>query len=385
MVQTYLINLIPFKNAQVKQWGTQARLLHWLTCLWLFIGLVTLCSASFAEADYQHQNGLYYLLRQLAWCYVGGICFNILVCTPIRQITKLAVWGFFIMLALIFATLIPNVGININGATRWLSIGPLLIQPSELIKPFLIVQSALLFGRWPMINWKKRLGWLLIFCFLLVAILMQPNLSTTALCGMALWLMALGSGLRWSYLAGSAITGLMAAIISTTIHDYQRRRITSFLQPWADSQGDGYQLTQSLMAIGSGGIWGTGLGLSQQKLFYLPIQYTDFIFAIFAEEFGFVGSILLLILLSSYGFLAFKVASRCDDQVKSLIAVGAMIFLVGQSLLNIGVATGVLPTTGLPFPLFSYGGSSMISSLCLAGLLIRVARESSQAKIIRLN
>jgi cell division protein FtsW len=157
------------------------------------------------------------------------------------------------------------------------------------------------------------------------------------------------------------------------------------LNPWADPAQDGYQLIQSLLAVGSGGVWGTGFGLSQQKLFYLPIQYTDFIFAVFAEEFGFIGSLLLLLLLGIYGTLGLYVALKARKIVHQLVAIGAVILMVGQSLLNIGVATGALPTTGLPFPLFSYGGSSMIASLLAAGLLIRVARESSEAEVVSLS
>lgn len=156
----------------------------------------------------------------------------------------------------------------------------------------------------------------------------------------------------------------------------------SFLDPWADPRQDGYQLIQSLLAVGSGGTWGTGFGRSQQKLFYLPIQYTDFIFAVFAEEFGFTGSLLLLLLLLIYATLALIVAIKARNAVHRLVAMGAMILMLGQSLLNIGVATGVLPTTGLPLPLISYGGSSMIASLLVAGLLIRVARESTEAEIV---
>jgi cell division protein FtsW len=163
------------------------------------------------------------------------------------------------------------------------------------------------------------------------------------------------------------------------------RRIISFLDPWADPQGSGYQLVQSLLAVGSGGIWGTGYGLSQQKLFYLPIQYTDFIFSVYAEEFGLIGSIVLLLFLISYATLALQVAMNCRHRVKRLVAVGVMVVMVGQSLLNIGVATGALPTTGLPLPLFSYGGSSNLASLVLAALLIRVARESNEAPVVSMS
>ena len=148
--------------------------------------------------------------------------------------------------------------------------------------------------------------------------------------------------------------------------------------------GNGYQLVQSLLAIGSGDIWGRGFGLSQQKLHFLPIPYSDFIFSVYAEEFGFVGALVLLLLLAVYSIIALKVAFKARLMEHQLVAIGAMIALVGQSLLNIGVATGILPTTGLPLPLFSYGGSSMISSLLLAGLLVRVAREENQAVVLTL-
>jgi cell division protein FtsW len=199
---------------------------------------------------------------------------------------------------------------------------------------------------------------------------------------MMLWLIALAAGMPYSYLGGTALVGFLLAVISVSFRSYQRKRIMSFLNPWADPQGDGYQLIQSILAVGSGGFWGTGFGLSQQKLFYLPIQYTDFIFAVFAEEFGFVGCMLLLLMLAAFGTLAVRVAIKAQNPVHRLIAVGVMVLIVGQSLLNIGVATGVLPTTGLPFPFLSYGGSSMISTLLSAGLLVRVARESSEAEVL---
>jgi cell division protein FtsW len=224
-----------------------------------------------------------------------------------------------------------------------------------------------------------------IFALVLAGILLQPNLSTTALCGMTLWLIALAGGLPFKYLGGTAIAGVLTACVSISIKDYQRQRIISFLNPWDDPLGNGYQLVQSLLAVGSGGTFGVGYGLSQQKLFYLPIQYTDFIFSVFAEEFGFVGGIVLLLLLVAYATLALMVAIKCRHRVHRLIAIGVMVVMVGQSLLNIGVATGALPTTGLPLPLFSYGGSSILAGLLLAGLLIRIARESNEAEIIPLS
>jgi cell division protein FtsW len=379
-----LRDLILLVNPSDKEWATDARLLRWLTFLWLFIGLAVLFSASYPSADAEFGDGLYYFKRQLIWVVLGLVGFNLQVRSPLRYILGIAQWFVILLLGFILITLIPGFGTTVNGATRWLALGPVPLQPSELIKPFLVLQSARIFGQWNRLRWRVRLTWLGIFAFVLLGILLQPNLSTAALCGMTLWLVALASGLPFSYLGGTALGGFLLATISISLKEYQRRRVMSFLDPWADPMRDGYQLVQSLLAVGSGGTWGSGFGLSQQKLFYLPIQYTDFIFAVFAEEFGFAGSVLLLGLIMAYATLALTVAMKARNTVYRLVAIGAMILIVGQSLLNIGVATGVLPTTGLPFPFFSYGGSSMIASLLSAGLLIRVARESSEAEVVSL-
>src|ERR671933_68604 len=350
----------------------------------MFIGLAVLFSASFPSADAEYGDGLYYFKRQLIWVALVLIGFNLVVRSPLRHILRITHWFVIILLVFLFITLLPGVGTTVNGATRWIAMGPVPLQPSELIKPFLVLQSALIFGHWHRLRIRVRLFWLGIFSLVLLGILLQPNLSTTALCGMTLWLIALASGLPYSYLGGTALGGLLLGFISLSLKEYQRRRVMSFLNPWSDPMNDGYQLVQSLLAVGSGGTWGSGFGLSQQKLFYLPIQYTDFIFAVFAEEFGFAGSVLMLVLIMTYATVAVTVALKARNTVHQLIAIGAMILIVGQSLLNIGVATGVLPTTGLPFPFFSYGGNSMIASLIAAGLLIRVARESNEAEVVSL-
>ena len=369
--------IIPIFDPDVKNWSAEARLLRWMTFLWLLVGLVVLFSASYALADSRFYNGLYYFIRQLIWLWIGLIGFNFLVRVPIEKLLKIAPWMILLVLGLILITLIPGLGANINGATRWIKIGPILLQPSEFMKPFLVLQGAAVFGGWPRLNVNQRLTWIAIFGLILAGILLQPNLSTTALCGITLWLIALASGLPLSYMTSTALLGVTMAVVSVTFREYQRKRILSFLDPWQDPRGDGYQLVQSLLAIGSGGTTGSGYGLSQQKLFYLPFPDTDFIFAVFGEEFGFIGGILLLVMLFLYATLALIVAVKCRHRIKKLVAIGAMVILIGQSLLNIGVATGSLPTTGLPFPLFSYGGSSSLASLFLAALLIRVAREEN--------
>ncbi|MGM3307477.1 FtsW/RodA/SpoVE family cell cycle protein [Anabaena sp. WFMT] len=379
-----LRQLIPIFDSSVATWAIEARLLRWLTMIWLFCGLIVLFSASYPVADERHSDGMYYFKRQIIWVLVSLIIFNIIVNLPLRKILGVSHWFLLLFLGLIFVTLIPGLGKKAFDAARWIAVGPIPIQPSELIKPFLVLQSARLFGQWERLSWGVRLSWLGVFCLVLLGILAQPNLSTTALCGMTIWLIALAAGIPSKYLGGTALGGVLLALLSISIKEYQRRRVMSFLNPWADATGDGYQLVQSLLAVGSGKTWGVGFGLSQQKLFYLPIQDTDFIFAIFAEEFGFVGSMLLLLLLAVFATLGLIVAFKAKNTIHRLVAIGITVVLIGQSLLHIGVATGALPTTGLPLPMFSYGGNSMIASLIAAALLIRVARESSEAEVVPL-
>lgn len=378
---TILRTVFPFYDPEVLRWSGEARLMRTLFFAWMAIGVVVLFSASYAESLDNSGTGLGIVLKQIAYLWVGLNIFNFLVRLPLQACLKVVPWFLFVVLAMIFLTK-TGLGVEVNGARRWIGLGPILIQPSEFMKPCLVLQAANLFGNWHRLPWRTRLIWLGIFTLTLGGILIQPNLSTTALCGMALWLIALASGLPWGYLISSSLLGITTAVTSISIKEYQRVRVTSFMDPFADPRGDGYQLVQSLYAIASGGVFGQGFGMSQQKLFYLPIQTTDFIFAVFAEEFGLVGCIVFLLFLGLFATMGMRVAMRCRHRVKRLIGLGVVIFLVGQSLLNIGVASGALPTTGLPLPFFSYGGSSCLSSLVLAGLLVRVARESNEAEVV---
>lgn len=382
---TALRYVFPFVDPTARHWAFEARLLRWLTLIWLVVGLIVLFSASYVVADAEQGDGLYYFKMQLMWVFLGLLIFNTLTHLPVKVTLGLAPLLCALVSALIIATLVPGVGVTVNGATRWLVIGPVGIQPSELIKPLLILQGAYVFGLWRHLKLGTRLGWVIFFILITGCILMQPNLSTAALCGLVLWGIALASDLPLKFISGAALSGFAVASMSVGLRDYQRRRLISFLNPWESPTGDGYQLIQSLLAIGSGGFWGTGLGFSYQKLFYLPIQYTDFIFAVFAEEFGFVGALFFLSLLLLYATIGLRIALRARRPVHQLLALGAILLLVGQSILNIGVASGVLPTTGLPLPLISYGGSSMLGSLAVAGILVRVARESCGAEVVALS
>ena len=228
-----LRHLIPFFDTSAQSWALEARLLRWLTFLWLMIGLAALFSASFPVADADFGDGLYYFKRQVMWILVGLVGFNLLVHSPLRYALGMAHWFLILILGLIFATLVPGIGTTVNGATRWLSLGPVPLQPSELIKPFLVLQSARLFGQWNRFSSTYRVVWLIIFAAVLAGILLQPNLSTTALCGMTLWLIAMAAGIPYAYLGGTALGGLLLATLSISIVEpgYARSELSAWRRP----------------------------------------------------------------------------------------------------------------------------------------------------------
>ena len=356
-------------------WPIEARLLLGLIIFWSLSGLLILGSASWWVASREMGDGAYYIKRQIIWLVASSSFFWLAISSNLRNWLKISGPSLFIGLLMIGAT--TFIGTTINGSTRWLIIGPLQIQPSELVKPFVILQAANLFGQWKRIDNEKKLFWLIIFISLILLIIKQPNLSTAALIGMVFWMIGLAGGVRFSALFSTAFLGGLLGIISILINKYQQIRVMSFLDPWADPEGNGYQLIQSLLAIGSGGWFGEGYGLSTQKLQYLPIQSTDFIYAVFAEEFGFIGSLMLLLFLILIAFIGLRIALRCQNNFAKLVAIGCSTILVGQSIMHLAVASGLMPTTGLPLPMVSYGGNSLLSSLVISGLLIRCAIEST--------
>nr|WP_254957611.1 MULTISPECIES: putative peptidoglycan glycosyltransferase FtsW [unclassified Cyanobium] len=364
-----------------QQWPAEARLLLGLVALWSLVGLLVLTSASWWVAEREMGDGAYYVKRQAIWLVASWGLLWLAMRTTLRRWLHLAAPALLVGALLVAATLV--VGTTVNGASRWLVLGPIQLQPSELIKPFIVLQGAVIFSHWRRIALDQKLLWIGIFGVVILLILKQPNLSTAALLGLLLWLMALAGGLPLAMLLGAAGGGVVLGSLSIMINPYQLARVSSFLDPWRVAQGDGYQLVQSLLAIGSGGVLGTGFGLSTQKLQYLPIQTTDFIFAVFAEEFGYIGSVMLLLFLVIFGFVGLRVALACRSNQHRLVAIGCTTLLVGQSILNIAVASGSMPTTGLPLPMISYGGNSLLSSLFLAGLLLRCSLESSGLESVR--
>lgn len=358
-----------FPNAQ--RWSIHSQSIQWLTFLWISLGLWILTSASSASAYEEFGDSLYYVRRQILWMSLGLLQYRMILGRPMKDVLSVGRVGFVLTWLGVCYTLIG--GVSINGSSRWVAIGPLLFQPSELVKPFLTLEAASLFTHWN--STKDRLIRLLAFVLLVIAILLQPNLSTATLCSSLLWFMAWVSGRAKFQLLQIAGGGFLVGCLSIFFRSYQRDRVLSFWNPWGYSNEEGYQLVQSLLAVGSGGFQGVGWGLSHQKLFYLPIESTDFIFSVVAEESGWIGSILLVILLTAYSWVGAVIVMRLREPLDRLIALGSLFLLLGQTAINIGVCLGLFPTTGLPFPFLSYGGNSILSSSFLAALLVHVSRR----------
>ena len=358
-----------------KIWPYEGKLLIILIGIWSILGLFILGSASWWVASKNMGDWSFYLKKQFIWSIAGFSIFYLILKTSIRNLLRISKIIFYFLIGLIILTIL--IGSTINGSQRWLILGPLQIQPSELIKPFAILEAAKLFAHWNLVNNKKKIISLTMFGLLILLIMEQPNLSTAGLTGILFWMMGLCGGINLRTLGSVALLGFFSGCISIFTNTYQKLRVTSFLNPWQDQQDSGFQLVQSLLAIGSGGLFGQGFGLSTQKLQYLPFMYTDFIFSIFAEEFGLLGSILFLGFLAFFSYVSLRISIKCRNNYTKLVAIGCAILLVGQSIMHIAVATGSMPTTGLPLPFISYGGNSLISSFCIVGMLLRCSLEST--------
>ncbi len=356
-------------------WPYEAKIVTILIGIWSILGLFMLASSSWWVASKEMGYWAYYLKKQIIWTIPAVSLFYFVLHTNIKTLLK---YSSIIFYFLFFLILLTNInGVTVNGSSRWLILGNLRIQPSELIKPFIILEASNIFAHWKFVKNNKKIVSIMKFILLIFLILKQPNLSTAGLTGILFWIMGLCGGVKLISLGSFASLGFITGCISIINNEYQKLRVISFLDPWKDQQDTGFQLIQSLLAIGSGGLFGQGFGLSIQKLQYLPFMYTDFIFAIFAEEFGFLGSSLFLGFLVVFSYISLRIALKCRNNYTKLVAIGCGTLLISQSIIHIAVATGSMPTTGLPLPFISYGGNSLIASFFIAGMLLRCALEST--------
>jgi cell division protein FtsW len=348
----------------------------------LALGLLMVGSASISIADRQLGAPFHYLLRQIAYVGMGVLLAFITVQIPLAAWQRLGPMLLLISLALLLLVLIPGVGRNVNGATRWLSLGVFNLQVSELAKAALIIYAAgYLVRRGDEVRttvkgFLKPLGLLVVFALLLLA---QPDFGALVVLGATLLGMLFLAGVRlWLFgLLVTVAAGALALLATTS--SYRMERLTTFMNPWADPFNSGFQLTQALIAFGRGDWFGVGLGGSVQKLFYLPEAHTDFLFAVLAEElglFGALGVILLFMFIVWRAFAIGRAAAQAGAYFGAYLAYGIALLIGLQVFINVGVNMGVLPTKGLTLPLMSYGGSSMLVTCIVIGLLLRVDREN---------
>lgn len=345
----------------------------------LAIGVVMVYSASAVAAFHDYGDAYYYVKRQLIFAVLGIVSMLFMMNVEYTFWRKWAVPMLFICFGMLVIVLIPGLGVIRGGARSWLGIGSFGIQPSEFMKLAMILfLSKLLAERQNQITQFARglLPPLGIIGFAFALIMLQPDLGTGAVMIGASLLVIYVAGARTAHLGGLALIGIAGFVGLIAAAPYRLQRITAFLDPWQDPLGAGYQSIQSLYAIGPGGLVGLGLGMSRQKYNYLPEPQTDFIFSILAEELGFIGGSLLIVLFLLLIWRGMRTAITISDPFGSFLATGIVGIIAVQVLINIGVVIGLLPVTGVTLPLVSYGGSSLTLLLTALGLLLNLSRYS---------
>jgi cell division protein FtsW len=336
-------------------------------------GLVMVYSATSAAAALSNGDPAFYLKRQVIYAALGLLVLFLAYRTPFRVLRGLAPALLGLSLVLLLAVL--ALGEAVNGARRWISFGPAVFQPSELAKLALALWAAAYLARKQPPStlaelWKPIGVVTVVFCGLLLA---EPDLGTAIAIVIMLAGMLLVAGSPVRTLAGGVSLATAAGLAAIWFEPYRRARIFSFLHPWHDAQGAGFQTVQAMIGIGSGGIFGVGLGQSVQKANYLPEAHTDMIFAIIGEELGLVGAALVIGAYAAFAYAGLRVALRCRDPFGKRLAAGLTLLVCAQAAINLAAVMGLAPLTGIPLPFVSYGGSSLVVALAAVGILLNIA------------
>ncbi len=348
-----------------------------LVCL----GIVMIYSATCVNALQNFHDSMYYLKRHLLFLSMGLGLSYVLLMIDYRQIQPHARAMMFISIIFLVLVLIPHIGKESFGARRWFKIGVFNFQPSEFVKLALIIYVADFLSRKQLIVKDFVKGFLPPVMVMGIACLLtvkQPDLGTTLEMAVVTMGMLLLAGARLRHLAvilGSAIPVLIYLVIK---EPYRMARIVAFLDPWQDSQGIGFQLTQSQIALGSGGLTGVGLGHSQQKLFYLPAAHTDFILSIIGEELGLLGTLSVIIMFCLFVWQGTRIIRQCHQSFGYFLAFGIIMMLGLQAMVNVGVSIGAFPTKGLPLPFISYGGSALVFHLAAVALILNISKHQGK-------
>src|ERR1700735_4400019 len=360
------------------------RKLFGVTLALCLIGAVMVFSASAITTREQGGNGYSFLLRQIVWIAIGLAGMFWLMRTHYRKFRQPT--GIFNAVALTLGLLVFVFFVARSHAThRWFRLGPLSLQPSEIAKLVLIFYLAWFleirrapksFGvNDPVHTLLPAVGTILLMVGLVLA---EPDMGTACMILPIATAMLFVSGLSMRYIIGAGLAAIPAVALLIASTPYRLERFKAFLSPSTDPQGHGFQLLQSLIAIGSGGFTGVGLMEGRQKLFFLPEAHTDFIFAVICEELGFIGAVVVLTLFAVYGWRGFVAAMKAPDEFGRLLALGITAMVVGQALINLSVVLGLMPTKGIPLPFISYGGSSLIGMLLATGVLLNISQHADE-------
>ena len=354
--------------------------------LLLAIGLIMVFSASFVVAEESYGDPYHFLKRQAMWVGIGLLAmylFSRVQYKKLRRLSLIIILLNFVLLGLVFTGFGSDLG---TEAKRWLVFGPVIVQPSEFSKlAFIIFTAAYMSSRSLNIRnfWTGSFIPLLFVCGAFYMINLQPDLGTAIVVLASCALVMVFAGMPVSQMAGLSLLCLPPLAYFTVKEEYRVQRIFTYLDPWTEPTGSGYQIIQSLYALGPGHIFGTGLGRSTQKLFYLPEPQNDFIFAVIGEELGFVGAVAILLLYLVLIWRGFLVAQKAPDLFGSLLAGGITFIIAAQVLINVAVVTGTIPVTGINLPFISAGGSSVFFTLISVGILLNISRYTQEKKTLK--
>jgi len=346
----------------------------------LSAGLLVLFSATYFAAT---ENRLSEVIKQLLGIGLGTAACIVTSRIPYRfwRQTWVVATGLIVSAILLILVIIPGIGVYINGSRRWLSIGGLSFQPSELAKFAIVLYMATVLSyAGPRIKrlWTGIVPVLIVPGITFLLILEQPNLSTAGSIMIVSLILIIMAGAKWRHILLMLAGGVCVGGFYAWSEPYRRRRLLSFRNPFAMMHDEGYQLSQSLIAFGSGGVFGMGLGQGRQKYAYLPYPESDFIFAIVGEDFGLLGCMAVIALFVALMIAGYRVAIACRDKFGALLAAGITSSITVQAFLNMGVVVGILPTTGLPLPFFSAGGTSVSITMAAMGILMNISRTAGK-------
>jgi len=349
-----------------------------LVCVVNLVGLVMVLSASSVQAQRAYGNPWYFFERQLLWMTLGALALWAGARIDYHRLRAFSAPLMAFALLLLFAVLVPGVGLSANGSTRWLGLGSWRVQPSELAKLAIVLFAAdLLTRRASHMDdiVSTFVPVMAAFGVTGVMVMMQPDMGTTLVIFTITLSLVFVAGTPMVTIGKSLLTAGVLSFLLGMVQPYRRDRLLTFLHPFKDAGNTGYQIVQSYVSLGSGGLFGRGLGSGIEKWGYLPNPYTDFIFAVIGEETGLLGTLVVVLLFAGFALLGVRAAVRAPDRFGTLLATGVTAWIVSQAVLNMGAVIGLLPVTGVPLPFVSFGGSSLVITMGAVGILASVARQ----------